>query len=147
MKSGKVRESRLWAWLSTTKRLFKKQLHLNRIENGVMEGMADTEGCLHGRQFWIELKCEARPSNPGTKIRLRFEPAQLPWLNRRIDAGGRAFVLIQVGRGAAARRYLITADRKALEHGMLEAAMKRYAAVDPKATAADIIRIASEYEF
>ncbi len=147
MKSGKVRESRLWAWLNKTKRIFKKQLHLNRIENGVMEGMADTEGCLHGRQFWIELKCEARPSNPSTKIKLRFEPAQLPWLNRRIGAGGRAFVLIQVGQGAAALRYLITADRKSLEHGMLETTMKRCAVVDPKATAADIITAASVYDF
>jgi len=137
----------LWGWLNKTKRIFKKDLHLNRIENSVMMGMADVEGCLKGIQFWIELKCEARPSNPRTKIKLRFEPAQLPWLNRRIEAGGRAFVLIQVGQGASAGRYLIPADfQGALKRGMTEDALKNYAAVDPKATATDIIIAASKYD-
>lgn len=148
MSAGAVRESRLWAWLSKARPLLRLNLHMNRVENSIMEGMPDVEGCLLGRQFWIELKCEARPSNPRKKVRPKFRPAQLPWLKRRMAAGGRAFILLQVGSGASANRYLLPADiGDSLLKGIREEKLKDLAVLDPRAPAIEILHAAAEIEF
>jgi hypothetical protein len=118
-----------------------------RVENSVMEGMGDVEGCLKGDQFWIELKCEPRPADPSTRIKPRFERAQLPWLNRRTGAGGRAFVLLQVGQGHAACRYLLPPDEcvDLAEVGMTEHWLKAHSLIDPKSPALAIVKFAAKY--
>lgn len=139
-----ARENRLWAWLNKVKPIFRYRLHMNRVENSVLEGMADVEGCLEGRQFWIELKTCARPSNPSTKIKPKFQPKQVPWLKRRCRAEGRAFVLVQVGSGSDAARYLIPGHMAHLvEAGMTEEGLKECSTVGPKATAEQIVEMAA----
>ena len=146
---AKVPETRLWSWLSgTTKKHFKHDLHLNRIENSVSQGMPDVEGCLRRVQFWIELKCEKRPANWGTKVRPKFRPAQPPWLRRRIEAGGRAFVLLQVGAGRDARRYLVRGDlADEMAAGVTEDWLESVSFVNPKAAARSIISAAALAKF
>ena len=143
---GASRESTLWIWLNRTKPLYKRTLHMCRVENSALNGMADVEGCLKSKQFWIELKCYARPSNSSTKIKARFEEAQIPWLKRRHDAGGNVFILLQVGQGHKARRYLIPGDLGAiLEKGLTETRLEALAIIGPKSTASQIVEAAAQY--
>jgi hypothetical protein len=102
------RESDLWGWLNRPAKKYKGRLHLLRIENLVGSGVPDVEGCLNGNHFWIELKCAAEPKRADTKLKPRFQPRQIPWLKARDRAGGRAYVLLQVGSGHSATRYLLT---------------------------------------
>lgn len=72
---------------------FKKlapDIHLQRIENSVGNGVPDTNGCWRGREFWIELKV-AR----GLKVELT--PLQAAWLRTRALAGGNSWVLARKG--------------------------------------------------
>ncbi len=143
---GASSESSLWTWLNQAKYILRKDLHMCRVENLVMRGMGDVEGCLKGHQFWIELKCEARPTNLSTNVIPKFRPEQLPWLNRRAQAGGRAFVLLQVGQGRLASRYLIAADDGyEVQAGMTETMLTALAQLDPKAKAVNIIKIAAGF--
>lgn len=120
---------------------------MSRVENAVGTGMADVEACLDGSQTWIELKCETRPSDPSTKIKARFQPSQIPWLKKRIKAGGRAFVLLQVGKGHDAERYLIPGDAaEILARGATEDKIKRLAILPGDATALEIVEAASTYD-
>lgn len=138
----RVGESRLWQWLSRPARgHFREALHIDRVENSVMSGMPDVEGCLLGRQFWIELKCEPRPRADGAKIKPRFRPAQPQWILRRARAGGAVFVLLQVGAGNAARRYLIHgAQVVLLQNGMTEAKLSQLSVVPSNSGPEEIIR-------
>lgn len=102
-----TREASLWKWLKDGTRHLFPDLDLRRVENVVERGTPDVEGCWEGRQFWIELKCVGFPRYVDERIGVRFEPAQLPWLRRRARAGGACHVLVQVGSGQKARRYLV----------------------------------------
>lgn len=97
-------ETSLWAWLAAARKSLVN-LDLRRVENAIEGGTPDVEGCLDGSQFWIELKC-SRANLMGV-VRFKFRPAQVPWLKKRQDCGGRAFVLAQVDDGHRARRYLV----------------------------------------
>lgn len=139
-----TRESGLWRWLAKAKMTLREALHMTRVENLVGQGTPDVEGCL-GNQFWMELKCEARPANEDTPIRPKFRPTQVPWLLRRAGAGGKAFVLLQVGMGGRAARYLIPARfaRRLEEHGMTEAQLGECSAASPRASAEQVVRAAA----
>lgn len=102
-----TREASLWKWLKEGTRRHYPDLDLRRVENGVERGTPDVEGCWKGWQFWIELKCCDRPKDPDLPFKVRFEPAQLPWLRRRTRAGGSCWVLLQLGSGQTAVRYLV----------------------------------------
>jgi len=147
MPNAKTDEGTLWKWMKKAKLFFKASLDLNRVENGVSSGMPDTEGCLRGVQFWIELKCSARPARPTTPIKPKFRPAQVPWLKRRWKAGGRAFVLLQVAKGADASRYLIHASKaKEMEEGRPESWYKLNCIAQPDARPEHIITAAAHAE-
>lgn len=142
--SSPSRETSLWQWLKKAIPLYKYKLHMNRVENSVMTGMPDVEGCLLGKQFWIELKVVGAPARMHTLIKPTFQPSQLPWLRRRALAGGRAFVLLQVGSGRRARRYLLRADEaQQLEGGLTETAIAELSLVDPKVTTEKLVRMAA----
>ena len=142
--SSKVRESKLWAWLKLGGKDFREQLHLSRVENSAGSGMADVEGCLNGIQFWVELKCESRPSDPDTKIRPRFQPSQGPWHRRRRRSGGRTFVLLQVGTGSSARRYMLPGELiPSMQRGMTEKRLEELSVMPPVALHAEIIEAAA----
>lgn len=141
-----TRESGLWRWLDGARYHYRQRLHMNRVENSVSSGMPDVEGILlKFSQFWIELKCCARPIRIDTLVRPKFRPAQLPWLRRRVAAGGRAFVLLQVGQGHDASRYLIWGDKAILldGKGMTEEELTALSICDPKTPPHDIVKLAA----
>lgn len=123
---------------------------MNRVENSAGKGMPDVEGCLRdgsvGHQFWLELKWESRPSDPKTKIKPKFRPQQIPWLHKRAKAGGRCYVLLQVGSGHDARRYLIPGDvAGSLANGWSEEKLAKISATCPKSAPHEIIADAALY--
>lgn len=74
----------------------------------------------------------------------KFRPAQPAWLRKRDRAGGRCYVLLQVGQGADASRYLlygIYAPKMA--EGLTEDALRKLSITDHKATAVEIIEAAA----
>ena len=147
MPNGKIKEADLWSWLSKARLVYKARLHICRIENGVMNGMPDVEGCLEGTQFWIELKTCARPVRTTTTLKIRFEPGQLPWIKRRQEANGKAYVLLQVGKGYDARRYLVGhTTGKLLEEGYItEADLAFETLCSSTAKAKDILAAAARH--
>ena len=142
--SPKAKEKNLWKWLSKASLVFKRALHLRRMENEVGSGTPDTNGCLTMADFWIELKTTNRPARATTKITHSIQPGQAPWHRGRRAAGGRSFVLIQVGSASAALRYLIPGEWIAqTASGMLEKDMAEICVVDPASTAEQIIQAAA----
>lgn len=112
MPSKGISETRLWEWLKGAEASFlDRELHMERIENLVGVGNADVSGCLSERYFDIELKTADRPARKSTVIlnpRNEYvRPAQKVWHMRRWLAGGNNFVLLQVGSGTDAWRYLL----------------------------------------
>lgn len=73
-------------------------LCLDRVENAVLAGMADVNGCCEMKEFWLELKfITDKPKRDGKvfgKNGLRKE--QIPWLYERARAGSRVFIFAQV---------------------------------------------------
>lgn len=121
MSNSKTTESNLWKWLATSRQIYRDRLHINRVENTVLRGMPDVEGCIDGQQFWIELKCAGRPTNPGKGIAVEFQPNQAPWIERRMAAGGKVHILLQVGSRRRSARYLIDGRyARTLSHGVTE---------------------------
>lgn len=135
-----TRESNLWKWLVKDRREFKHRLHMTRIENSAGKSTPDVEGCLNGSQFWTELKCESLPRHPDTPIKPRFQPGQPEWLARRSNAGGLSWVLLQVGKGPSAQRFLIEGQHAAgLAHGATIAQLQRMSVIDPKSNSTEFI--------
>lgn len=106
-------ERNLWERLREQSKhlLASKRLHLCRVENTVLPGYPDVEGCLDGKSFHIELKGALRPAGQETPIRVKWQPGQKPWLNRRWSVGGACFLLLRVGRGREIRLYMIRGDQ------------------------------------
>lgn len=104
-------EAALWKRVKSAGTHLKRcgfKVDLKRIENEAGSGHPDVEGVIDGEQIWIELKSCDRPKRPSTPIRPKVRPSQDIWLQERVRAGFRkAWVLIQVGEGAASRLYLI----------------------------------------
>ncbi|MEE8608976.1 MAG: hypothetical protein V3S55_15335 [Nitrospiraceae bacterium] len=147
MSNAATTESNLWSWLNKVKPLFRELLHMTRIENSAGLGTPDTEGCLSGRQFWIELKCCKRPRNPDTKLEIKFRIAQPPWHRRRLAAGGRMYTLVQVGSGSGhgANRYLVHSEHvELLKAGVNEEVLRELSLCDPQAKAKHIIFLAAD---
>lgn len=140
-------ETNLWTWLrNQTKSLTaKKRLHMCRVENWVVPGFPDVEGCFEGESFYIELKGALRPAKPETRVRVKWQPGQKPWLNRRWAAGGSAFVLLRVGMGAGVRRYLIRGDQMDLVGRVPESALLKMSLTELSATGPDIVACAAKW--
>lgn len=117
-----ARESSLWIWLKSARLKYRGTLHMNRVENSVSAGMPDVEGQLKDHaQFWIELKSAPRPKGDGP-VAVKIRDAQVEWLRRRDKAGGNAWLLIQVGSAAKAKRYLVLGMHAArIQAGVTEA--------------------------
>jgi len=94
-----MRESGLWG---TMKRNLGsvKGLHMVRLENSAGNGTPDVNGCYRGQDFWAELKYLAEfPVRPSTVVRIpHFTDEQRLWLKSRGEAGGLAWLFVQVGR-------------------------------------------------
>lgn len=143
---SKTKENRLWQWLREARKVYRDRLVLERIENSLMAGMADVNGSIQdcGDDFWLELKTAAWPSTHGGKIQVKFQPNQPSWLRRRSQIGRNAFVLLQVGSGHKACRYLIDGIYAVqIEKGLTESELTAIALVDPKAKAHEILNAAA----
>ena len=63
-------------------------VHWQRIETGTGQGVPDVNGCIGGDEFWLELKIAQ-----GNKVKIT--PGQIAWLMQRIDAGGKAWIIVK----------------------------------------------------
>ncbi len=141
-----TRETSLWRWLAKSRLVYRELLHLSRVENSVAEGTPDVEGCLTAASpFWIELKIAAVLR--GDKVRMKhIRPAQVEWLRRRCAVGGLAWILVQVGSGRTALRFLIWGTHAdELSEGVVSLERLRHlAVVDSRSRASEIIDAASQ---
>lgn len=134
------KESNLWNWLRKAKH---STLDMQRIENICGGGTPDVEGILLGVQFWIELKFVERPKRKTTLLRPKFQPKQVPWLEKRWRLGGKAYCLLQVGKGFKARRYLVKGEYAGeLEKGILEKSISKISITDGSEKSLKILKMA-----
>jgi len=90
-------EKALVQWLK--QKLKKRGLQWQRIEDGCSLGIPDINFCYEGMDTWIEAKClQEWPKREKTGVRVTLRPEQVLWLEDRVNAGGRAFVCVQVAR-------------------------------------------------
>lgn len=95
-------EKSVWAHL---KKKFDFGL-IERHEDLVNAGVADTSynfvdmyhSITKKYSGWIELKEAKMPKRVGSRVRIKFEPLQKPWLKRRGIYGADAWVLVRVDR-------------------------------------------------
>lgn len=106
---GKDKESSLWKWCKKGSDSLKGRAHVRRVENEVLIGDPDVEGCVDGGEFNIELKACPEP-NSADGLLVRIDEAQINWLRRRRRSGGQAWLLVRVGSSNAARHYLLPGD-------------------------------------
>lgn len=64
-------------------------IHMCRIENGVISGMPDVEACWRGRSIFVELKISIKG-----RVHTPIRNSQIAWSARRIACGGRVMVLV-----------------------------------------------------
>lgn len=70
---------------------------LERVENLLVPGMPDANGCISGREFWIENKQPVEPKRDSTPLfgsNHKFSQDQLNWFLKQINAGGRAYAFV-----------------------------------------------------
>lgn len=74
------------------RKIFQARLplfHWQAIETGQTgRGIPDINYCCNGKEGWIEFK-----QTQGRKVSMR--PEQVAWIDRRIRAGGRAFIIVR----------------------------------------------------
>ena len=94
--------------------------HWQAIETGSTGlGIPDLNGVISGVELWIELKL-------ATAIAVDVRPEQVAWIERRVRAGGRAFIAVRCKCSAGARRvardelhlYNGSSGRRLKEHGL-----------------------------
>ena len=79
-----IKESALWQQVKNG--LEDEQTHLSRIENTAGTGISDVSACSHGVEVWLELKVFHGND-------LHFRNSQRAWIKRRLEVGGRVFVI------------------------------------------------------
>lgn len=92
-----TREALFWGRI--TEGLWHPRRVLNRIENGVVDGMPDSVIVDEGITNWLELKAPIEPARFTTPLfgnsNHRLSQAQLNWLLAHRQAGGRGWVAIE----------------------------------------------------
>ena len=129
-------ESSLWKWLKRAwDKLTARRLHYTRVENAASSGMPDVEGCIDGKQFWLELKVASRPKSADDVVVIEhLRPKQIEWLHNRWLVNGRAWLLLRVEGGdlLPTHHYLIPGHfGRRVFAGMTEAEMENVAVVHP----------------
>lgn len=141
-------ERNLWNWMREGVRplVGRRRLHICRVENLVMTGYPDVEGCYEGEGFHMELKGSLRPARPTTDVDVEIDIAQVLWLERRWSVGGSCFVLLRVGSGRGVRRYLVRGDQcRALLDGATEDRILSLSVVAPDSDPVHIVLTAAKY--
>jgi hypothetical protein len=130
--------------LTARKTVGRDKLHMTRIENGVGAGQPDVEGqWLKLGQFWIELKTSKRPVFKTSKVTgYDLKTSQVAWHRHRWLVGGSTTMLMQVGSGAAASRYLVPGNMLSgiVVNGVTELELARISICEPDDQADEIIR-------
>jgi len=87
-------ESTLWDYM----RRGLPRGHWRRIENVVLSGDPDVNGCVDGTECWIELKVlDAWPKRKTTPVRIdHYTKHQRQWAIDRTQAGGKCFLFVRV---------------------------------------------------
>lgn len=93
--------------------IFRRHLplvHWQSVETGLTgRGVPDSNGCYMGSEFWVEYKkCGAN--------KVRIDPFQVAWHERRHRAGGRTF--LAVGRMDEIHLYRGSRIREVYERGL-----------------------------
>lgn len=76
---------------------------MDRVENSVLSGQPDTNGCLEGEDVWIELKAPREPKRASTLLMTSngnhpLMLSQINWMVRQRQAKGLAFILVRTDR-------------------------------------------------
>lgn len=140
-------EKNLWAWLrdQTKPLVAAKILHMERIENSLRGGYPDVEGCYDSYGFHIELKVADRPKRATTRVAVKFQKKQKPWLRRRWAVGGSCWVLLQVGSAHQAKRYLISGYDCTQIGKVDESTLEELSVIEPNDSGIQIIQSAIRY--
>ncbi len=94
-------EARLWQ--AIRENMWRPGDRLTRIENSVLSGSPDVNGCLQGEDVWIELKAPTEPKRAMTPMLSRSgnHPlllSQVNWFAQQRQAGGIAFILLRTDK-------------------------------------------------
>jgi hypothetical protein len=104
MSQSRVRESNLWNWLRQAEQhVAPLELFWERIENGIARGTPDIHGVYRCVAFVCELKAIARTTTLNCELRNDQALKLRGWWH----AGGLSWILVQVGMGRQAVRYLV----------------------------------------
>ena len=93
------REVNFWGRIMTG--LWRPTRLLNRIENGVLDGMPDSYIVIAGSQNWVELKAPVEPVRTSTALfsgKHNVSITQRNWLLSHRQAGGRGWVAIETDK-------------------------------------------------
>jgi hypothetical protein len=74
---------------------------IDRVENGLVDGMPDVSCCLDGVEVWLELKyVDDWPARAATQVlgRKGLRPEQINWHIKQGQAGGKSFILVGIGK-------------------------------------------------
>lgn len=74
---------------------------IDRVENGLVDGMPDVNCCVKGSDLWLELKyIESWPARAATQVlgRKGLRPEQVNWHIRQSAAGGVSFIVVGIGK-------------------------------------------------
>jgi len=104
--------------------------HGTRVEG--LKGFPDWEGVAGGVWAAVEYKAARLPARPETRIKVRYEDGQVQWLEDRWRAGARSYVLLQLGSGRGAPRFVVRGrDAARLEEGLTVSELSALAVPGP----------------
>lgn len=73
--------------------LGSRRFDIQRVETPVGVGVPDLNYCILGAEGWLELKAWHRKTNRGPFRIPTIRSAQVAWLRKRREAGGRAYIM------------------------------------------------------
>lgn len=74
---------------------------IDRVENGLVDGMPDVNMCIGGKDIWMELKYIPEwPARDTTQVlgRRGLRPEQVNWHIKQGLAGGTSFIIVGIDR-------------------------------------------------
>lgn len=89
-------------WGRIVSALWRPNRVLNRVENGVVDGMPDAYLCMEGSANWVELKAPTEPRRASTPLfgnsNHKLSITQANWLLGHRQAGGRGWIAVETER-------------------------------------------------
>lgn len=95
-------EARLWQVMKDN--MFLPGIdRADRVENAVISGQPDVNGCLQGEDVWVELKAPVEPKRATTVLMTSngnhpLLQSQINWFAKQRQAGGIAFILVRTDK-------------------------------------------------